>query len=245
MSNGIYTAYSGLRAQMEALDLVANNLANVNTAGFKEELAYFSSINPSVDASSNSNELEAAINSSIIVSGAMNDTAGSMTQTSRDLDIAIDGNGFLGVQTPQGVRYTRNGNLKLNNQRLLCASDGSPVLNTKGQSIALGPGKISISEDGSVSLDNNPVASMKIVTFNDLNNLVREGNSLYLVREGKDQEKASTAKIKSGYLEQSNVNAVSSMVRMIGMMRQFESLQKTIHLVMNDMNAKVIDKLGR
>jgi flagellar basal-body rod protein FlgG len=135
--------------------------------------------------------------------------------------------------------------LKLNNQGLLCASDGSPVLNTKGQSIALGPGKISISEDGSVSLDNNPVASMKIVTFNDLNNLVREGNSLYLVREGKDQEKASTAKIKSGYLEQSNVNAVSSMVRMIGIMRQFESLQKTIHLVMNDMNTKVIDKLGR
>jgi flagellar basal-body rod protein FlgF len=130
VSNGIYTAYSGLRAQMDALDLVANNLANVNTTGFKEELAYFSMANPSGNSSSNSTELEAALNNTITVNGAMNDTAGSMTQTRRDLDIAIDGNGFLAVQTPQGVRYTRNGNLKLNNQRLLCSSEGSPVLST-------------------------------------------------------------------------------------------------------------------
>jgi flagellar basal-body rod protein FlgF len=245
VSNEVNTAFSALRAQMDALDLVANNLANVNTPGFKEELAYFTMVNQSGDASSNSSDLEAAINSPIIARGAINETAGSMTQTSRELDIAIEGNGFLTVQTPQGVRYTRNGNLKQNAQGLLSTGDGSPILNTKGQPIALGPGRISISEDGSVSSDNNPVDRMKVVAFNDLKNLVREGNSLYFAPQGKDQEKASDARIKSGYLEQSNVNSVSSMVRMVEIMRQFESNQKTINLVMNEMNTKVIEKLGR
>ena len=240
MNNGIYTAYSGMRAQADALDLVSNNLANLNTAGFKEEMAYFSLMNPPADGGLNS-----TINSSVMTMGAMNSLEGSLSQTNRDLDVAIEGNGFLAVQTPRGMRYTRNGNLKLNAQGVLCSSEGSPVLGANGSPISLGPGKIQINENGAVSMDSVPVDRLKVVTFNNLANLKREGNSLFVLADGKDQEKTSDAKIRSGYLEQSNVNAVSSIVRMVGIMRHFEAIKKTVDLIGNELATKSIEKLGR
>jgi flagellar basal-body rod protein FlgF len=240
MNNGIYTGYSGLRAQVDALDLLSNNLANVNTTGFKEEMAYFSLMNqPSGD------ELNSTINHSVITLGAVNPLEGSLSQTNGELDIAIEGNGFLVVQTPRGIRYTRNGELKKNGMGVLSCSEGSPVLGVNGRPITLGPGKIHIREDGAVSLDNVQVDRLKVVTFNSLTNLAREGNSFFTLRDGKDQEKISDAKIKAGYLEQSNVNPVNSIVRMIGIMRNFEAVQKTVNLIFNDLNTKSIEKLGR
>jgi flagellar basal-body rod protein FlgF len=228
---------------MDALDLLSNNLANINTAGFKEEMAYFTLLNPANNASANSGNLNAAINGSVITRGSLNTADGSMTQTNRNLDLAIEGNGFLKVETPRGVRYTRNGSLNLNSKRMLVASDGSPVLGVGGRPIVLGSGKIQISGDGSVSEDDVYVDRLKIVAFDDLTNIAQEGNSL-LFANGKE-EKLSNANIKSGYLEQSNVNAVAAMVRMVEIMRSFESIMKTVNLVMNDMDAKSIDRLGR
>ncbi len=245
MNNGIYTAYSGLRAQMDALDVLANNLANLNTAGFKEEMIYFSLQNPAAESATNSSDLGSTINRSIKTQGALSALDGSINQTNRDLDVAIEGNGFLTLQTPRGIRYTRNGNLQLNSKGLLVASDGSPLLGTSGRPIALGPGKIAISEQGAVSLDGSEVDRLKIVAFDDLSNLAREGNSLLMLQNGKGEEKISNARIKSGYLEQSNINAINSIVRMVDIMRQFEAIKKTIDLVMNDINTKSIDKLGK
>jgi flagellar basal-body rod protein FlgF len=244
VDNGIYTAYSGLRAQVDALDLLANNLANLNTAGFKEEMAYFSLLNQSAEASANAGDLGATINSSIKTQGAVNAADGSQSRTNRDLDVAIEGNGFLVVQTPRGTRYTRNGSLMLNAKGVLVASEGSPILGASGRPITLGRGAININAEGAVALDGREIDRLKIVSFEDPAKLTREGNSLLLLQNGKDQEKISGAKIKSGYLEQSNVNAVSSIVRMVGIMRQFEAIQKTVN-VMNDMNSKSIEKLGR
>jgi flagellar basal-body rod protein FlgF len=239
MNNGISTAYSGLRAQMDALDVLSNNLANLNTAGFKEELAYFSRKQPE-DGSLNS-----AINSSITTQGASNFLDGSLLQTYRNLDVAIEGNGFLVIQTPQGIRYTRNGSLKQNGQGLLCASEGSPVVGASGGPITLGPGKINIGVDGTVSLDGNKIDQIKIAAFNNPNQLTREGNSLYMMADGKGQETISEAKIKSGFLEQSNVNPLTSIVRMVEITRKFEAIQKTMNLIINDIDSKSIDKLGR
>jgi flagellar basal-body rod protein FlgF len=244
MNNGIYTAYSGLHAQMNALDLLANNLANLNTAGFKEEMAYYSSLNPSAEAAARAGDLGSIINSSIKTEGFMNSSAGSMSRTNRELDLAIEGNGFLVVETPRGIRYTRNGSLSVNSKGILVASEGDPVMGKNGKPIALGPGTVNINEEGSVSLDGKEVERLKIVSFDDFSKLSREGNSL-LLQNGKDQEINSSAKIRSGYLEQSNVNAVGSIVRMIGIMRQFEAIQKTVNLITNDMNTKSIEKLGR
>jgi flagellar basal-body rod protein FlgF len=244
VNNGIYTAYSGLRAQADALDLLANNLANLNTTGFKEEIAYFSRLNQSTETAANAGDLGATINSSVRTQGAMNTASGSLSHTERDLDVAIEGNGFLVVETPRGIRYTRNGSLSRDAKGMLVASEGSPILGASGRPITLGPGAININEEGAVTLNGKEIDRLKIVSFENLTNLSREGNSLLLPQSGKDQEITSNAKIRSGYLEQSNVNAVNSIVRMVNIMRQFEAIQKTVK-EMDDLNSKSIEKLGR
>jgi flagellar basal-body rod protein FlgG len=244
MNSGIYTAYSGLRAQMDALDVLANNLANVNTAGFKEDNAFFTLLQQSISQSADPEPLNSTINESVITKAAVNPSAGSLRLTNRDLDVAIEGDGFLVVQTPGGTRYTRNGSLRLNEKSVLVTSDGFPVLGVTGRPITLGPGKIQISQDGQVSLNAVPVDSLKLVKFDDISALKKEGNSLFVQQAGVNAEKPSNAKISSGFLEESNVNSISALVRMVEIMRHFEALQKSVNLVMNEMNQKSIDNLG-
>ena len=244
MNSGIYTAVSGLRAQMEALDMMANNLANVNTTGFKEDNAFFTLLKQSISQSPERDQLDSAINQSITAQAAVNPAAGSIRPTNRDLDIAIEGSGFLVVQAPAGTRYTRNGSLRLNEKFVLSTSEGFPVLGLKNQPITLGPGKIHINQDGSVSLDGAPVDRLKVVSFDNISVLQKEGSSLFAQKPGPNAEKPSNTKISSGYLEQSNVNAVSSVVRMVEIMRHFEALQKSVSLMMNEINQKSIEKLG-
>jgi flagellar basal-body rod protein FlgF len=241
MNSGIYTAVSGLRAQMEALDMVANNLANVNTSGFKEDNAFFTLLR---QVDQGPDQLNSTINQSITAQAAVNPTAGSIRPTNRDLDIAIEGDGFLVVQTAGGNKYTRNGSLHLNDKSVLSTSDGFPVLGIKNQPIPLGSGKIRIDQEGNVSLDGAFVDRLKVVAFDKVSMLQKEGGSLFSQKPGLNSEKPSSAKISSGYLEESNVNAVSSVVRMVEIMRHFEALQKSVSLVMNEITEKSIEKLG-
>jgi flagellar basal-body rod protein FlgF len=245
MNSGIYTAYSGLKAQSDALEILSNNLANINTTAFKEENTFYTYLNESTGASQQDADLNRTINQSVRVGSVTNSAGGSLSATNRDLDIAIEGNGFLVVKTPRGIRYTRNGSLNLNAQSVLVASDGSPVIGTSGKPIALGPGDISIGQGGEVFLGKSQIDSLKIVSFDDLSALKKEGSSLFTSKADRGLEKSSDAKIKSGYLEQSNVNPVSSIVRMVEILRHFEAIQKSVNLVMNDINAKAIEKLGR
>ena len=143
------------------------------------------------------------------------------------------------------MRYTRNGSLNLNAQSVLVASDGSPVMGETGKPVRLEAGTVRIGEGGEVFLDNRQVGRLKIVAFDDLSKLQKEGNSLFAPRSAGLTERKSDARIKSGYLEQSNVNPVSSVVRMVEILRHFEAIQKTVNLVMNEMNPKAIEKLGR
>lgn len=226
------------------MDVLANNLANANTTGFKEDKAFFSILNQSLGSS----ELAPGAGvgrASALTGKSLNPAEGSLSYTNRDLDIAIAGNGFLAVQAPQGIRYTRNGDLQLNAQGILTTSEGYSVLGISGRPIALGQGKVQISEDGTVSQEDAAVDRLKIVTFDNLSTLEKEGNSLLAAKGGPDSEKVSIATIKSGYLEQSNVNPVSSMVQMVDLMRHFEAIQKSVSLLMNELNSKAIDKLGQ
>jgi flagellar basal-body rod protein FlgF len=242
--NGVSTAVSGMRAQMDALDLVSNNLANLNTTGFKEDKAFFTHLNRSLDDLVN-NELNSSINSGIIASGVSNVLNGSLTLTNRDLDVALTGDGYLTVKMPQGTRYTRNGSLIVNSLSVLSTADGFPVLGASGQPIKLGPGKLNINSIGEVFLNDTRVDRLKLVAFDSTVKLQKEGSSLLLPSDDKAKTKPATVTVQQGYLEQSNVNPVTAVVSMVGIMRQFEALQKSISLVMNDITSKSIDKLGR
>jgi flagellar basal-body rod protein FlgF len=249
MNSGLYTAYSGMKSQSDALEVLANNMANINTTGFKEEKVFYSMLNQSLNATENATgkppeNMESVINRTVMAGSSLNQTEGSLLSTKRDLDIAITGQGFLAVQTPQGIRFTRNGNLQINAKSVLTTSEGFPVIGVTNKPITLGTGKIDISLDGSVTLDKNPVDRLKIVTFDNLSELEKQGSSMFVHRGKPETQKVSDATIQSGCLEQSNVNAVASVVQMVEVMRHFEAIQKCVNSLMNDINAKVIDKLG-
>jgi flagellar basal-body rod protein FlgG len=246
VDNGIQAACSGLRAQVDALAILANNLANLNTTAFKEELAFFTQENQSSSKSQDVDEqIGAVANQLIRTQGTMNTTEGSLSLTNQSLDVALEGNGYLKVQTPNGIRYTRSGSLQLNAQSVLTAAGGHPVLGATDQPITLGPGEIHIDEEGKIFLNNTRIDSLKVVAFDNLQGFDKEGGSLLALRPGQGTEIASNARVRSGYLEQSNVNPVSSVVRLVEIMRNFEAIQKSISAVMNDMDSKSIDKLSR
>ncbi len=245
MNSGIYTGYSGMKAQLDALEILANNLANLNSNGFKEDNVFYTYLNESLNASQQNEDLNTTVNRSVIARGTLNIEAGSLLQTSRELDIAVEGSGFLAVNTSRGIRYTRNGSLQLNGKYVLSTQDGDPLISaTTGRPITLGPGKIHINEDGEVNLDGVPVDRLKVVNFEDKSTLTKEGKSLFASSANPESIKPSDSRIRSGYLEQSNVNAIESIVRMVSILRHFEAIQKSINLEMNEINSKAIDKLG-
>jgi flagellar basal-body rod protein FlgF len=242
VDSGIYSAFSGLKAQMNALDIMANNLANVGTTGFKEEKPFFTVLEGEMGASSDP-ALNSAVNShAVLMRGAMSLNEGPLALTNRDLDIAVNGNGFLCVKTSAGERYTRNGSLGLNSTGVLSTEDGWPVLGEDGP-ITLGPGKIVINEAGEVLLDGTRVDRLKLVTFEKPGLLEREGNSLFMAAGQTAQPAQPT--VRQGYLEQSNVNPVTAVVGLVNITRQFESIQKSMNLLINDLDSKSIERLGR
>ncbi len=244
MNSGLYTAFSGLRAEMTALDMASHNLANVNTVGFKEGRAFFTLLNQTLN-DPDSSQLGGVINNQVVLAeGTLNENDGQVVATSRDLDIALSGNGYLTVQTPRGLRYTRDGGLAIGKQDLLSTRDGYAVLGENGP-IQLGQGKVRIDGQGAVYLDGNLVDRLKLVTFSDPRALQREGASLITPVNGTVKAVPAQPEVRQGYLEQSNVNAIASVVGMVGILRHFEAIQKSVNLLMNDVNAKAIDRLGR
>lgn len=229
---------------MNALDVLANNLANVNTTGFKEEKTFFRLLNQAM-ISSDADELEAAMNGpEILAGGALNPVDGPLLLTNRELDLALTGSGFFVVETPRGVRYTRSGSVLISNGSLLSTPDGFPVLGEGGH-ITVGPGKLTINEQGEIFVNGSRLDRLKIVTFDSPSMLLREGNSRLAPREGQKEIPATHVEVRQGYLEQSNVNAISSVVGMVTILRQFEAIQKSVNLLMNEMNVKAIERLSR
>ena len=244
MNNGIQAAASGMRAQIDALDILANNLANLNTTGYKEQKAFFTYLDEASAAARPEDDDPSRIRSAAARS-ALNLTDGTLQPTGRDFDVALVGQGYLAVQTPQGVRYTRNGGLRLNDKSELVVSGGYPVLDDNGRRITIGPGKLNITEKGIVYADNRRMGQLKLVSFDEPAAVIREGDSLLAPPAGKPTPKPVDVQVKQGFLEQSNVNSVAAVVDMVGIMRRFEAISKSVNLIVNDLDAKSIERLGR
>jgi flagellar basal-body rod protein FlgG len=244
MDSGLYTAYSGLRATADVLEILANNLANINTTGFKSDETFQKMYNRAV-AENGAGPLEDAINNSASIGGTIsNFEPGVLKTTGRSLDVSIEGKGFLTIQGPSGLYYTRNGSLHLNSEGGLVNSEGLPVMGENGP-IQLPPGPISISVTGDIEVDGKGVDTLRVVDFNNRAALEKTGNSLFRSRGPEPVVMdPSQRSIRQGTLEQSNVNAVKEMVQMINVMRQFEALQKTIFTMMNNINDRAINQVG-
>jgi flagellar basal-body rod protein FlgF len=218
MASGIYTAMSGAVAQSKALDVTANNIANADTVGFRAERVSFSetlSKNPSMIHTG--------------VAGAAPDASqGVMRQTGNPLDVAIGGEGYFGVQTPQGTRYTRAGDFRLDDEGRLVSSAGHPVRAQGGGELSV-PGdaaEIHIDSDGALIADGEEVGRIEVQQFAP-QALSRAGANLF-VATGAPKRTDEQPEIMSGTLEGANFEVVRGVIDLVKISRVYEALHRMV-----------------
>jgi flagellar basal-body rod protein FlgF len=225
MISGIYTLIDGALVHQLKFETISNNIANLNTNAFRKDIISF-------------NETL-----SMNYLSETDFTPGLARHTGNDLDVALEGQGFFKVQTPKGVRYTRDGAFSLNAQGVLVTKNGDAVLGENGP-ITIAGGKLTITNDGQVVVDGTQVDKLMLVAFKQPRLLSKEGSSYYF-HQGEKSEifAAEEISVKQSYLEGSNVNPTAEMIKMIEAYRSFESAQKAIQ-IMDEMTSKMINDQG-
>jgi flagellar basal-body rod protein FlgF len=239
MSGSQYIALSGLRARVDELDRLATDIANVGTTGYKgARESHAAAERPAF-----SDTLQTAIDTTY--GGSRLDTrTGAIAPTGRPLDLAIDGDGFFTVSTPAGPRYTRDGHFTLDAKRQLVTEDDRPVLGTDGKPITLGQGEAHVDEDGTVWAGTMQAGRLAVVTFKDPSALTREDASRFAA-DGQTAAPVNAPTVRAGSLEQSNVSVADRLAELTSVSRGFEALQKSMSVLMNDIDGRAIDRLGR
>ncbi len=255
MSGSIYMAATGALAYEKRLQLLANNLANANTVGFKKDRGRFRAFDLSEAISSKTLPVKSgqpqAAEYWMAYSTYTDFSAGGMKKTGGPFDLALSGNGFFCVQTPDGVQYTRRGDFTVNADEVLVTQDGWPVLGQGGEiQIKLTKPsdekrEFSVSEDGFVTVDGSQVDRLRIVDFTQSHALEKAGHNYYRALQPNALEELDEGlKVSQGFLELSNVDTIRMMTEMIEVLRGYESYQKMMRSV-DDMNAKLISDVGR
>jgi flagellar basal-body rod protein FlgG len=243
MNSGMYSALSGNLAAMKRMDIISNNLANVNTPGFKKDKMTFegmlSSVTapPAVPPSTTADPILQKEN--IYIDYA----AGPVAQTGNPFDMAIDGDGFFVVNTPEGPAYTRQGNFRLSADGTLVTTDGFPVQGQAGP-IRISGSRIEIDSKGVVSADGIEAGTISMVDFPKPYALTKTGSALFVPTDAGSIPQAAKGELRQSHLEGSNVETISEMVQMIETSRYFDACQRTI-LSFNDMTSKAANELGR
>lgn len=279
MSKGLWPALSGSIAQSERVDTVANNLANSDTAGFKrDQVAFQAAMSSAVTAAQKEDipykpitekdfhKTDGAQSAYAVVEGTYTDFAqGRAKLTGNPLDVALEGKGFLEVLSPQGVRFTRHGSLKLNAEGTLVTTEGFPVLQPGGAPPADGkpvareelmaraiqidttkPGdRITITPSGQIFQGKSQLGQLAITEFVDTKLLQKEGSSLYRNDTAANvAAEATGTRVEQGVLETSNVNSVAEMVELLKANRMFEANEKMIRTY-GDLEGRAVNDLGK
>ena len=239
MDNPSSVALSGQLARERQMDVLSNNVANLSTVGFKGEEMVFSEVlqNVTGDGGGPTKYVEDA-------GTVRNWSQGALTKTDNPLDVALQGSGFLEVQTPAGVRYTRDGRLKLDPQGQIVTLDGIPVLGDGQSPIVVPPGStgITISQDGTIAAGGSSVGHLAVVNFDQLQALAAETSGRYTT----DETPIPTAdtKVVQGMLEESNVQPVLEMTRLMAAARSV-GFAKTFQDGEADRHKNAIDRLAK
>jgi flagellar basal-body rod protein FlgF len=181
----------------------------------------------------------------VVTTQAIDFSSGSIRETSRPLDVSLDGDGFLVVQTARGERYTRQGSLTLDEAGQLVTQSGDLIVGDGGP-ITVPRGEVSIGEDGTLSANGQVAGRLKVVHFADPNQaLTKEGSSLFVATGRQVATEAGNTRVVQGTIEMSNVNSLTEMVAMMQNTREFDSLQKAVAMIINDVGKAVATELGR
>jgi flagellar basal-body rod protein FlgG len=248
--DAIYPVLSGALAQEKRLEVITNNLANINTAGFKKDHPLFEAIGlPSGPSAGPSGSIAPGPTFESLHRVFTDLSSGPIRVTGEPLDIAIEGDGFFSVQTPAGVRYTRGGNFTIDAQGQITTHDGFPLLGTGGP-ITLPPGSVQIDAEGRLSVKGTEVGAQPIeidtlalYRFSDPSRLRKVGQTLFEAEEG-GAIPFLEGRMHQGALEGANVHPVEEMVAMMTVMRLYESAQKAIQTA-DEIAAKAANEVGR
>lgn len=243
MDNTIYVGLSKQILLQRQLDIIANNIANVDTAGFKVE-SLRSAEAPHAPAFTLGGPEPVKF---VVPNGVIRDFGqGALQKTDGPLDVAIDGQGFFQVNTAAGLRYTRDGRFRLDEDGRLATSSGAPVLDDGGGEITLDPqrGPVAIGPDGTITQGADRVGRLGVVTFANLSALEKVGDNLLRNTSNQAATPVPEARVRQGKLESSNVNSVLEITRLIEVSRAYESTHRMVDNA-SDLSRQAIRVLGR
>lgn len=236
-------AANGLQATMDSIDMLANNMANASTGGFKADREFYSTylaseIDPNADF---------AVGQSPVVQKQWTDfSQGTLMTTGNPSDLALSGSGFFVVNGPNGPLYTRNGNFQLSPAGVLTTAEGYPVQSTSGTALRAQPGtQMTVQTDGSVVQDGHFVGQLRIADFSDPAQLTRTGGPYFEDSASQPAtSKPAQALVYQGKVESSNAQPAEASARMVVMLRHYEMLQRAIR-VGTEMTQQSVQEVAR
>jgi flagellar basal-body rod protein FlgF len=248
MDSGYYAVSAGLAAQSQALDVVAHNLANLATSGYRGQQTTFRSLMAGHGVKGHgrvlATSLNAVVNNFGVLSGSRLDlTPASLAPTGNPLDVGVAGSGFLTVQSAQGVVYTRDGSFHVTAAGQLVTSQGNAVLGEQGP-VILPSGSVAISSDGTISVEGTVVDKLKLAEFPPGTNLVAVGNATYSAPNGSALVAAESS-VRQGMLEGSNVSPTEGVVQLITVQRNTEMLARALSALDGQLNQLAVQDLPK
>jgi flagellar basal-body rod protein FlgF len=238
MLQGYYSAASGMSAALQNQDILSQNLASAPVPGYRRQTLSFEEFVSSQSASDSSMPSR-QLHGANIAKNSSFFAPGTYQKTGNPLECAIQGDGFFVLDGPNGPLYTRNGQFQINAAGQLVSASGYPVTGSNGPlQIPSNAAQIVISQDGTVSADNTQVGQLRLASFSEPNQLVRAGTTLFSAPDGVSPQ-TSTASVRQGYREGSNVSVVQEMVQMISGMRQYEAAAKALRSLSDAMQQRI------
>jgi flagellar basal-body rod protein FlgF/flagellar basal-body rod protein FlgG len=244
MDSGYYAAMTGLVARTQAMDIAASNLSNASTPGYRAEQEYFRSVLLGPDAEDS--QLGRTVNNYGLLGGdRLNLGQGAIQQTGNPLDLAIEGEGFFRMQTPNGPRYTRDGGFHRTPAGQLATVSGDAVLSSTGQVIPIPPGQVSVGVDGAISVAGGVVATVGVFTFPKGAQLSPEGINRYLAPEGVAPTLSKNATVHQGAIESANQGTIPGSLNLLLIQRETEMMQKALTVFHNEFNKIAAEELPK
>jgi flagellar basal-body rod protein FlgF len=235
-------AASGMRARMQSLDMLANNIANASTGGYKGDSEFYT-LFTSEAASEDSMDPQVTLPS--IQSRWTDFSQGLLQPTGNPLDFGLSGKGFFTVKGPSGSLYTRNGSFQVSSNGSVVTPEGYPLLLQGGQTLQANPAQpVEVSPDGSVRQQGQLLGQLQLVSFKNASVLDKQGSNYFVNTSAGAPEDASGVEVQQGKLENSNVNPAQAAVRLISVSRQFEMMQKAISIA-GEMGRKSIEEVAK
>ena len=208
------SAASALQMLERRQAVLANNLANASTKGFKAEMAFSRMMGNALAATDTAIDL----------------TPGTLTQTHNPFDLAVDGQGFFVVQTPNGERFVRDGSFRLDEQRRLVDEKGNAVL-ADGGPITIPQGQVEIDATGMIAVNGKPLARLRLERVTDGTELQHEGGTMFVPDATRTAIAPEQRKVRQGFLEESNVNSLTAMTDMLSVLHRYQAAQKTLSTI--------------